>query len=72
MLSFFLFILNCLEVDVSLKPGFARLMISITTSLVLFMLQPIFRYRQTVQERFNHEFEISTKLIFFLILIINL
>ena len=39
MLSFLLFILNCLEVDVALKPGFARLMISSTNSLVLFKFQ---------------------------------
>ena len=39
MLSFLLFILNCLEVDVALKPGFARLMISSTNSLALFKLQ---------------------------------
>ena len=64
MLSFLLFILNCLELTWLLKPGFARLMISSTNSLVLFMLQPIFRYGQTVQQRFNHEFEISTILTF--------
>ena len=39
MLSFLLFILNCLEVDVLLKPGFAKLMISSTNSLVLCKLQ---------------------------------
>ena len=33
MLSFLLFILNCLEVDVALEPGIARLMISSTNSL---------------------------------------
>ena len=39
MLSLLLFILNCLEVDVALEAGIARLMISSTNSLVLFMLQ---------------------------------
>ena len=72
MLSFLLFILNCLEVDMALEAGICRLMISSTNSLVLFMLLPIFRYRQTVQQRFNHEFEMSTKLTFFVILIIIL
>ena len=38
-LSFLLFILNCLEVDVALEAGFARLMISGTNSLVLCKLQ---------------------------------
>ena len=38
MLSFLLFILNCLDVDVLLKPGFPRLMISSTNLLVLFKL----------------------------------
>ena len=47
-----------------LKPGFARLMISSTNSLALFKLQPIFRYGQTIEQRFNNEFEISTKLTF--------
>ena len=40
------------------------IIITSTNSLVLFMLQPIFRYGQTVEQRFNHEFEISTKLTF--------
>ena len=45
--------------------GFARLMISSTNSLVLFKSEPIFRYGQTVQQSFNHESEIYTKLTFF-------
>ena len=67
MLSFLLFILIVLRLTWLLKPGFARLMISSTNSLVLFMLQPIFRYGQTVEQIFNHEFEICTKPTFLLI-----
>ena len=39
MLFFLLLILNCLRLTWLLKPGYARLMISSTNSLVLFNLQ---------------------------------
>ena len=39
VLSFLLFILNCLEVDVALEAGISRLMISSTNSLALCKLQ---------------------------------
>ena len=59
MLSFLLFILNCLEVDVALQLGFAIVMMSCTNSLELCKLQhPLGRERQLNKDlTMNSKFE---------------